>query len=76
MTTTERKANVVNIHYQLKKLWPNVERIGDKHGYKYEKYWQRGLVNNATWWNKVPFTDVLKYLGPGMRMGTMLSRDT
>lgn len=76
MTTTERKANVVSMHYQLKKLWLNVEKMGAKHGYVWEKYWHRGLLNNGVWWNKTPLTEVLTILGHGMRMGTMLGRDT
>lgn len=76
MTSTERKANIVSMHYQLKKIWDNVEKVAQKYGYRWEKYWHRELVNNAVWWNKVPFVDVLKYMGSGMRLGPMLSRET
>ena len=76
MTSTERKANIVSIHYQMKKLWMNLERLAERHGYKWEKYWHRGIANNATWWNSVSFVDVLKYMGRGLRLGPMLSRDT
>jgi len=76
MTSTERKANIVSMHYQIKRLWGNVEHMGRKHGYKREIYWHRELANNAIWWNNITFVDILKYLGPGLRLGTMLSRDT
>lgn len=76
MTSTERKANIASIHYQLKKLWVNVERMGRKYGYNDQTHWKRELTNNATWWNKMPFLDVLKYMGKGIRLGPMLTRDT
>lgn len=76
MTNTERKANIVGIHYQLKKLWVNMEKTAARHGFEWEKYWHRDIVNNATWFNTVPFVDVLKYLGKGLRLGELLKRDT
>jgi tyrosyl-tRNA synthetase len=69
-------ANMVAMHYQLKKLWLNVENYGRKYGYNWEWPWHRELVNNNTWMNKLPIMDVLQILGPGMRIGTMLGRDT
>lgn len=76
MTSTERKANIISMHYQIKKLWGNIEAMGEKHGYKREKYWHRELANNAVWWNNTTFIDVLKYYGNGLRLGSLLSRDT
>lgn len=76
MTSTERKANIVSMHYQMKKLWTNMEATAARNGFNYEKYWHREIANNSTWWNKVPFVDVVKYLGKGLRLGEMLKRDT
>lgn len=76
LTTTERKANVVAMHYQMKKMWLNVEGLAKKHGHEKDRHWYRALVNNGTWWCCDIFTDILKYMGTGFRMGTMLSRDT
>lgn len=76
MTPTERKGNLASMHYQVKKLWLGVEALGRKHGYHKDRHWRRALVNNSVWWNTIPFVDVLKYLGTGLRIGTMLSRDT
>jgi tyrosyl-tRNA synthetase len=73
-----RTANMVNMHYQLKKLWVNIHAYGQKHGYYDGKDFnhQRALVNNNAWWNKMPMLEVLQVLGPGMRLGPMLARDT
>ncbi len=71
-----RTANMVSMHYQLKKLWINVEEYGRKHGYNWEWAWHRELVNNNAWMNKLTIMEVLQILGPGMRIGTMLSRET
>ena len=76
MTTTERKSNIVSLHYQIKKLWGNVEKISRKHGFQRDAHWKHGLVNNGTWWCNTTWTDVLQYMGKGFRLGTMLSRDT
>jgi len=76
MTSTERKANITSIHFQLKRIWLNLEQLARKHDHPYEKYWQRGIENNSVWWNNVTFIEVLKHLGRGLRLGSMLSRDT
>src|SRR5271155_3125371 len=41
-----RTANMVKMHYQLKRLWLNVEEYGRKYGYQWEWAWHRELVNN------------------------------
>ena len=75
--STIRKENMINMHYQLKKLWANMEKHAcSKHGYKWEWAWHRELVNNNAWMNKLPIMEVLKLLGTGIRIGTMLGRDT
>jgi tyrosyl-tRNA synthetase len=71
-----RTARMVNIHYQLKKIWLNIEAYGRKYGYNWEWAWHRELVNNNMWLNKVDILEFLQILGNGMRMGTMLARDT
>ncbi|MCJ1400504.1 Tyrosine--tRNA ligase, mitochondrial [Xylographa trunciseda] len=75
--STVHKANMVNMHYQLKVLWANMEHHARfKHGYQWEWAWHRELVNNNTWMNKLPLVEVLRDLGSGTRIGTMLGRDT
>ncbi|KAI9662682.1 MAG: tyrosyl-tRNA synthetase [Alyxoria varia] len=75
MTGTERKSNIVAVHYQLRKLWQHVEQLGRKKGYVWEKYWHREIVNNNVWWNKLTMNDIMNLLGDGIRMGPMLSKD-
>jgi tyrosyl-tRNA synthetase len=74
--SSTRANNMVSMHYQLKKLWLNVEVYGRKYGYNWEWSWKRELVNNNAWMNKLPIMEVLQVLGPGMRMGAMLARET
>jgi len=71
-----RTKYMVDMHYQLKKLWINVEAYGLKYGYRWEWAWKRGLVNNTAWMNKLPIMEFLQVLGPGMRIGSMLAKDT
>ncbi|TVY52428.1 Tyrosine--tRNA ligase, mitochondrial [Lachnellula cervina] len=73
-----RTANMVNMHYQLKKLWANIHALGQDLGFYQGTDFnhQRALLNNNAWWNKMPMLEVLQVLGPGMRMGPMLAKDT
>lgn len=71
-----RTANMTAMHYQLKRLWQNVDAAGRKYGYKFGWAMHRELVNNNAWTNKLTLLEFLQVLGPGMRMGTMLGRDT
>jgi len=71
-----RRHNLVSMHRQLEKLWVNVEVYGRKYGYIPKPAWKMALLNNSTWWSKLPMIEVLQVLGPGIRMGTMLARDT
>ncbi|KAH6650984.1 hypothetical protein F5144DRAFT_589315 [Chaetomium tenue] len=68
--------NVTKMHFQLKKLWANVESQARRYGYEKEWAWQRAVVNNNTWWNKVTLLEVLRRAGRHMRIGPMLSRET
>ncbi|KAK4218262.1 tRNA synthetases class I-domain-containing protein [Rhypophila decipiens] len=64
------------MHYQLKKLWENVEIQARRYGYQKEWEWRRGIKNNNAWWNKQPLLEILRRVGTSMRVGEMLSRDT
>ncbi|KAF3057310.1 Tyrosine-tRNA ligase, mitochondrial [Daldinia childiae] len=69
--------NITKIHYQLKRIWANVEAQGDRFGYKKQpRIWSRALVNNSMWYNNVPFIEVVARLFKGIRIGPMLSRET
>jgi tyrosyl-tRNA synthetase len=71
-----RAKNMVSMHCQLENLWLNLEAYKKKYGYASERTWSRALYNNKTWWDTLPMLEVLQVLGPGMRMGSMLARDT
>ena len=67
---------MLKIHMQLKAIWANVERRASGYGYKWEWAWKRELTNNNAWLNKLPALELFKLLGRGVRLGTMLGRDT
>lgn len=71
-----RTQNMVSMHYQLENLWLNVDAYGRKYGYNWNWGWKRALLNNSRWWDKLTMIEVLQVLGPGMRLGSMLARDT
>ena len=69
-------SNMINIHFQLKKLWINVEAYGLRYGYKWNWAWKRALLNNNAWQNKLTIMEFLQILGPGARIGQMIAKDT
>ncbi len=68
--------NMVKIHYQLKKIWVNVESQARRYGYVKDWSWRRAVLQNGHWWNKLPMLELLQRLGKGIRIGPMLSRET
>lgn len=76
MHSSVRKANMVSMHIQLKKLGASIEQYGIRHGYQREWAWKRALTNNNVWWNKTTLSEVLRDLGAYIRIGPMLGRDT
>ena len=67
---------MVSMHYQLKKLWQQAEFHARQYGFNYEWAWHRELLNNNIWLNRLPVLDVLRLLGPGLRMGPLLGKET
>ena len=61
---------------QLKSFWGHVEHIARDYGYHWEWAWKREVTNNNAWLNKLPAIQLLKLVGSGVRLGTMLGRDT
>lgn len=57
-------------------MWTHAETKGRDFGYEWEWPWRRELTNNNAWMNKLNAIDLLKLLGRGVRLGTMLGRDT
>jgi tyrosyl-tRNA synthetase len=68
--------NITKIHYQLKRLWANVEDLGRK--YKYEPHWggTHRIVNNNMWLQNLSTYEMMKRLGRHIRIGPMLAKDT
>ncbi|KAI1492932.1 tRNA synthetase class I [Biscogniauxia mediterranea] len=68
--------NITKIHYQLKRMWLNVDAMARRFGYEKKWAWRRALLNNSAWHNQVPMQECVSRLFKGMRLGPMLSRDT
>ncbi len=76
ITPADMTMNMTKIHFQLKKLWENVDRMAQRQGYERNWAWKRGVLNNNHWWNKQPLLEILRMVGQSIRIGPMLSRDT
>ncbi|KAI0102709.1 tRNA synthetase class I [Nemania sp. FL0031] len=76
VSRSDRSMFTTKIHYQLKRIWQNVDRQAGRYGYKKEWAWNRELVNNSSWYSSTSFIEVVNRLFKGMRLGPMLSRDT
>ncbi|KAK3934063.1 mitochondrial tyrosine--tRNA ligase [Diplogelasinospora grovesii] len=76
ITPATMTMNMTKMHYQLKKIWGNVDVLAQKYGYERKWAWRKGLVNNHTWWNSQPWLEIMKRIGASLRIGPMLSRDT
>jgi tyrosyl-tRNA synthetase len=72
----ELTKNITKIHYQLKRLWANVEELGRKH--EYTPHWAgtHRIVNNNMWLQGVTTYDMMKRLGRHIRIGPMLAKET
>ncbi|EMC94894.1 hypothetical protein BAUCODRAFT_59578, partial [Baudoinia panamericana UAMH 10762] len=74
---TVHQTNFQTMYAQLGLIWNNAtlyaqRRGGDARGLK----GTMELLDNGTWLNELRLLDFLKLLGGGMRLGSMLSRDT
>ncbi|ORY68592.1 tRNA synthetase class I [Pseudomassariella vexata] len=68
--------NITKTHYQLKRIWMNVEVQGRRFGYEKNWAWRRGIMNNTQWYNSLSFTVPVHRLFSSVRVSTLLSRDT
>ncbi|KAI6939991.1 tyrosyl-tRNA synthetase [Hortaea werneckii] len=68
--------NFETMFAQLGGLWENVEAYGQRHGYQDSSNGTRELLDNSSWLDTLNILDFLKLMGTGMRLGTMLGRDT
>lgn len=68
--------NIASIRGQLDTLWTHVKCLGIKHNYSPEISRQQQILNNRTWLEKLNAVELMRDLGSGMRLGSMLSRDS
>lgn len=68
--------NAVQMFNQTHTLWKNAMRYAQRHGYQDTEIEKFRLLENAKWLDQLNILDFLKVLGNGMRLGTMLGRDT
>ncbi|KAI0427524.1 tRNA synthetase class I [Xylaria sp. FL1042] len=76
VSRADRTMYVTKIHYQLKRMWKNVDAQAARYGYEKEWAWNRELLNNSSWYNTTPFLEVVNRLFKRMRVGPMLTRET
>ncbi|KAI0881301.1 uncharacterized protein GGS22DRAFT_172880 [Annulohypoxylon maeteangense] len=77
MSSADISRNITKAHYQLKRLWINLETMAARHGYEKEnKVWSRALYNNSIWYSSLPFTEITGRLFRKVRLSTLLSRET
>ncbi|KAI0870446.1 tRNA synthetase class I [Hypoxylon argillaceum] len=76
VSKSDRSMYVTKIHYQLKRIWQNVDKQAARFGHQKQWAWNRELVNNSSWYNTTSFVEVVSRLFTRMRLGTMLSRET
>jgi hypothetical protein len=61
---------------QLLGLWVQVKCLGIKHGFPQDTIQQKVYLDNITWLNNLKAVDLMRDLGSGMRVGSMLARDS
>ncbi|ETN38593.1 tyrosine-tRNA ligase [Cyphellophora europaea CBS 101466] len=76
VSRTTRNANVALMHTQLTRFGELMERYAERKGYKREWSWRRAMLNNATWHQKLSWSDLLRDMGQYVRLGPMLGRDS
>lgn len=74
--SSTRQANTENILHQLRSLWANVQRSALKHGHAGSLLGRCEVIDNNEWLANLGIMEFLQVLGPGARLGAMLSRDT
>lgn len=69
-------SNTESLQKQVDGLWKSVEAYAARRGYSPAPSWRRTLLNNQDWLLQLNIIEFLRILGSGMRIGTMLGRDT
>ncbi|KAK5171750.1 tyrosyl-tRNA synthetase [Saxophila tyrrhenica] len=71
-----QRTNFKSMFSQVGSLWKTALLYAERSGNEKEKMGQQTLLDNAQWLDGLTVLDFLKMLGSGMRLGTMLGRDT
>ncbi|KAM0717079.1 hypothetical protein Q7P37_006931 [Cladosporium fusiforme] len=71
-----QEANFQALYKEVGRVWHNAAKYGERHGYEPKPTWKKTLLDNADWLLKLNVVSFLQMLGTGMRIGTMLGRDT
>jgi tyrosyl-tRNA synthetase len=75
LSNADLTKNITKLHYQMKKLWANVEALARKH--EWNPHWggTHRIINNNTWLQHVTSYDMMKRLGRHMRLGPLLAKE-
>ncbi len=76
MSNVDITKNITKMHYQLSRIWANVQHLQRKYGYEEDWAAKRHLLNNSMWLQKLTMYDFTKLLARHIRIGPMLSRET
>jgi len=68
--------NIASMHNQLLRLWVHVKCLGIKHKFPEHINRKQDLLNNKAWLEKLSAVELMRDLGSGMRLGSMLARDS
>jgi tyrosyl-tRNA synthetase len=68
--------NVKIMGKQLRTLWTNVKCLSIKHQYSQSIGGEHATLNNIAWLRSLKAIDLLRTVGSGMRLGSMLARDS
>ncbi|KAJ4358441.1 tyrosyl-tRNA synthetase [Didymosphaeria variabile] len=68
--------NVLSMRRQIDKLWTNVKCLGIKHRFQADISRTRKLLDNHDWLSSLSAIDLMRNLGSGMRLGSLLARDS
>jgi tyrosyl-tRNA synthetase len=68
--------NIASMHKQLLRLWVHVKCLGIKHNFPEHISRRQDLLNNKAWLEKLSAVELMRDLGSGMRLGSMLARDS
>lgn len=70
----EQGSNLRRMWSQTERLWEKAQTYGNRHGYKNPG--KIKVMDNISWLGRTNILNFLNILGTGMRVGTMLGRDT